>query len=160
MPAVMTRRLVALATFFVIAACVAAGSLAAAPQSKGLTPQCGAVGIIFAVSLLADTHQKHPRDVQMSKVRAAWPRVMTAARTAERGLARSTAPQRQLVDRFSALVDRLDTAGDALKANDADRFWATITASLPDVRAVSALGKRAGLVCRTSDGHGSVTVGP
>jgi hypothetical protein len=85
---------------------------------------------------------------------------MTAARAAERGLARSTAPQRQLVDRFSSLVDRLEAAGEALQANDADRFWATITASLPDVRAVSALGKRAGLVCRTSDGRGSVTVGP
>jgi len=40
------------------------------------------------------------------------------------------------------------------------RFWATLTAALPDGRAVSALGKRAGLVCRTSDGPGSVTVGP
>jgi hypothetical protein len=156
----MTGRLAALAALLVLAACVPAGSLAAAPQSKGLTPQCGAVGIIFAVSLLADTHQKHPRGVQISKVRAGWPRVMTAARAAERGLARSTAPQRQLVDRFSSLVDRLEAAGEALQANDADRFWATITASLPDVRAVSALGKRAGLVCRTSDGRGSVTVGP
>jgi hypothetical protein len=40
------------------------------------------------------------------------------------------------------------------------RFWAALAAALPDVRAVSALGKRAGLVCRTSDGRGSVTVGP
>ena len=156
----MKHRLAALGALLVLVACIPAVSLAAEPSSKGVTPQCGALGTLFAVSLLADTHQKHPRDVQMSKVRAAWPRVMTAARTAERGLARSTAPQRQLVDRFSALVDRLDAAGNALNANDADRFWATITAALPDVRAVSALGKRAGLVCRTSDGHGSVTVGP
>jgi len=84
---------------------------------------------------------------------------MTAARASERGLDRSP-PNRGLADRFSSVVVRLDAAGGALKANDADRFWATLTAALPDGRAVSALGKRAGLVCRTSDGRGSVTVGP
>jgi hypothetical protein len=156
----MAHRLAALAALIVVGACVPAGSLAGAPQSKGVTPQCGALGTLFAVSLLADTHQKHPGDVQFSKVRAAWPRLMTVARASERGLSRSTAPQRQLADRFSSLVDRLDAAGAALKAGDADRFWATLTSALSDVRAVSALGKRAGLVCRTTDGRGSVTIGP
>lgn len=156
----MTRRFAALAALLVVAACVPAASLAAAPRGKGVTPQCAALGTILAVSLLADTHRKHPRDVELAQVRAGWPKLMAAARVAARGLARSTPAQRQLVDRFSSLVDRLDAAGAALDARDEDRFWTTLTASLRDVRAVSALGKRAKLVCRTTDGRGSVMVGP
>jgi hypothetical protein len=155
----MAHRLAAVAVLLLLAASVPVGSLAAAPRSKGITPACGAIGTLLAVGLLGDAHRKH-QGVEIAKVRAGWPKLMTAAQASARGLPRSTPFQRQFAERFSALVDRLDAAGAALTALDDARFWAALDHAQADVRAVSALAKRAGLVCRTSDGRGSVTVGP
>jgi hypothetical protein len=138
----------------VLFAAVSLGAALPAPAAAGkaTSPACAVMGTLLAVGLLMQAHEEHQQPAPVSKLRAGWPKLLAAARTAERGLDRSTPVRQRLALHFGVLVTGLDRAGHALQAGDMDRFWTTLGRTKPAVTAVSALAKKAKLTCTSGDG--------
>lgn len=133
---------------------------ATAPRSDRTSPACGLHATLLTVSLLEQDHEQH-RTISVAKLRSGWPKMLVTARSAAHGLGRETPVMRRLSTRFTTLVGELEQAGDALRAGEMNRFWATLARTKPDTLAVSSLVKRAKLACTVSDGHGgTLTIGP
>jgi hypothetical protein len=157
----MAQRLaVLLAAVSLGAALAAASSAESAPTGKGTSPACAVIGTLLAVGLLVQAHEEHQQPAPVAKLRTGWPKMLAAARSAERRLDRSTPVRRRLATRFALLVTSLERAGEALQAGDLKRFWTSLDRAKPDMTAVSSLAKKAGLACTSDDGHGgTVTIG-
>jgi hypothetical protein len=157
----MAQRLAVLFAVVSLAAALPAQSAAErAPADTGSSPACGVIGTLLAVGLLVQAHEEHQQPAQIAKLRTGWPKMLAAARSAERRRDRSTPVRRRLAVRFALLATALERAGDALRAGDLDRFWTSLEQTKPTVTAVSSLAKRAGLACTSDDGHGgTLTIG-
>jgi hypothetical protein len=118
------------------------------------------IGTLLAVGLLVQAHEEHQQPAPVAKLRTGWPKMLAAARSAERRLDRSTPVRRRLATRFALLVTSLERAGEALEAGDLKSFWTSLERTKPNVTAVSSLAKKAGLACTSDDGHGgTLTIG-
>jgi hypothetical protein len=157
----MAQRLAVLVVVVSLAAVLPARSSAEnAPAGKGTSPACAVIGTLLAVGLLMQVHDEHEHPAPVAKLRTGWPKMLAAAKSAERGLDRSTPVRRRLALRFGFLVTALEHAGDALQAGEMDRFWTSLEQTKPHMTAVSSLAKKAKLACTSDDGHGgTLTLG-
>jgi hypothetical protein len=122
-----------------------------ATKSPG-SPQCAFYGVTLAVGLLSQYHGTLPT---VTKLRRAWPRVVTESRNANRLFEHPPARLRPVAASYQTLLAAIDEASAALERGNTAEFRSVIDHARPTLASAQREAKRAHLRCQIKSKDGS-----
>jgi hypothetical protein len=116
------------------------------------SPQCAFYGVTLAVGLLSQYHGPLPT---VTKLRKAWPRVVTESRNANRLFEHPSARLRPVAASYKALLATIDEASAALDRGDTTEFRSVIDHARSTLASAEREAKHARLTCQIKSKDGS-----
>jgi hypothetical protein len=116
------------------------------------SPQCAFYGVTLAVGLLSQYHGRLPT---VTKLRKAWPRVVTESRNANRLFEHPSARLRPVAASYQTLLRTIDEASAALERGNTAEFRSVIDHARPTLASAQREATRAHLRCQIKSKDGS-----
>jgi hypothetical protein len=116
------------------------------------SPQCAFYGVTLAIGLLSQYHGPLPT---VTKLRQAWPRVVTESRNANRLFEHPSARLLQVSASYKALLATIDEASAALERGNTAEFRSVIDHARPTLASAQREAKHVHLRCQITSKDGS-----